>query len=128
MNSLNIVFKPQNNIEIKVNDIPEGIEILFKGTIQDINPALYLNSFFNEVHTKMIEKSLQFVELNLTKLSFLNSSGIRCFILWVTQIPKTPEIKRYHLKIKINKEFLWQENSFNLFKSIEPYFISIEKI
>lgn len=128
MNSLNIVFKPQDNVSAFVNDIAGGIEVVFSGVIQDKNPSYYLSSFFNEIHSKILEKSLKYIELNMINLTFLNSSGIRCFIQWVTQIPKTPNEKKYYLNIKISKNLQWQENSFNLFKSIDPHFISIEKI
>jgi len=116
------------SVDVKVNDIRNGLEIIFRGTIEDKNPSPYLTPFFNDVHNKMIESFSKYVELDVRDLTFLNSSGIRCFIQWVTQIPKTLIDKRYHLKIKISKSLLWQESSFNLFKTIEPNFISVDKI
>mgnify|MGYP001370578118 CR=1 FL=1 len=127
MNSLSIVFIQQDAIDVNINDIKGGIEVIFKGTIEDKNPAPYLTPLFNDIHTKVVESYTKLVELDVRDLTFLNSSGIRCFIQWVAQIPKTPKDKRYHLKIKISKHILWQENSFNLFKSIEPHHISIDK-
>ena len=129
MDSFNINFKSSNDcIKIKLKDITDGVEIFFSGAIDDKNPEEYLSPFFNEVNTKMISTKFKNLDLDLKELTFLNSSGIKCFVQLVTQMMKIPLENRYHLKMKIDSNSQWQNTSFSLLKSVSKDFIIIEKI
>ncbi|OHD18033.1 MAG: hypothetical protein A2086_15875 [Spirochaetes bacterium GWD1_27_9] len=127
MNKLNLNFKSTDKLNIDVYDIENGVEIIFKGFIDDKNPEAMLSSFFNEAHDKIIKSSIKYIELDFTKLIFLNSSGIKILIQWITKDATLSQDKQYYFRLKINSDFHWQENSTSMLKMLVPDLITISK-
>lgn len=106
----------------------DGVTIVFVGAIDDKNPEEYLLPFFDEINNKMVEANLKQLNLDLKKLTFLNSFGIKCFVQLVSKMLKLPENKRYFLRMKIDANSQWQNTSFSLLRTVNKDYIIVEKI
>ncbi len=88
-----------------------GDTVVFKGSIDCSTPGAFLNPFFNELNTKLIEAEMKSVKVDITQLSFLNSSGIKEFVNWVMGLSKVSPDKQYTIEIITNPDQIWQESS-----------------
>ena len=114
------------NVEAK--DTTNGIEIFFNGIIDEVNPGVYLIPMFDEIHNKVVSNKVKIVELNLKGLDFLNSSGIRALIQWISKTTKIQESERYNVIVKINKDILWQDSLASMLKSFDNQYLTVERI
>ncbi|HPO50962.1 MAG TPA: hypothetical protein PLO89_11600 [Spirochaetota bacterium] len=129
MGNFDIDFKSSNDcIKVRTEEIENGVELFFSGAIDDKNPEEYLSPFFSEINNRMINLNSARLDLNLKDLTFLNSSGIKCFVQLVTYMMKIPQEKRYRLTMKIDTYSQWQNTSFSLLKTVSKDYIVIEKI
>ncbi|HOV14579.1 MAG TPA: hypothetical protein PK771_09870 [Spirochaetota bacterium] len=125
MNKLNLNFNSTGKFNIDVQDVDEGVELVFRGLVDDKDPELLLSNFFDEAHEKLVKYECKKVELNFRNLVFLNSSGIKVLIQWVTKDASLSSEKRYRYVMKINPNFHWQGNSCNMLKMLVPDLILI---
>ena len=68
----------------------------------------------------MIEK------LDFSKLTFLNSSGIKTLIKWITKVTPLPADKKYNFKVIANSQITWQETSLKMLSMLAPGLIEIQ--
>jgi hypothetical protein len=50
--------------------------------------------------------------VDVTALTFVNSSGLRLFLDWVAWIATEPEARRYRLRVRTRRDVTWQRASF----------------
>lgn len=51
------------------------------------------------------------IQVDMTSLNFLNSSGIKAISKWIMQLGTTSDDKKYVIKLKHNPEITWQATS-----------------
>lgn len=128
MNKLNLFFKGTEKFNILVSDIPGGVKLTFTGSVDDRNPELSMSNFFDELHYKLTKSNLKYVEVDFTNMIYLNSSGLKIFVSWLTKNATLPTDQRYRLQIFINAIYHWQENSTAMMKMMVPDLVSIHKM
>ncbi len=111
---------------IELRKTPEGLNLLFSGTIDSQNSDILLSPFFDGVHKKIIEKGIKHVDLDFTKLEFLNSRGIKNIVRWILFIPQVPEENSYRIKMIACKHREWQATSLKMLTIIAPAFVTIQ--
>ena len=60
--------------------------VYISGNIVQMKPELYMQDFFTELHQYVLEHEIKRVDVNITKLKFLNSAGIKVLIDWIILI------------------------------------------
>jgi len=118
-------FGIENVITEKATDIANGIKVTFTGDIDVQNPEPIFVPFFEQIHNKVIQNSVKYVELDFSKLTFLNSSGIKTLIKWITKVTPLPADQKYRFKIVANSEITWQETSLKMLAMLAPGLIEI---
>jgi hypothetical protein len=88
-----------------VIDVPKiegvGIELLsphtlkLKGTITKKEPGEELTGFFRSIHQDVLARRLPEFRVDVSELTFVNSSSIRLFIDWAVWIKSEPK-DAYH--------------------------------
>ncbi len=111
---------------VELSDIDDGVLITFSGDIDIQNPEPIFVPFFEQIHANVLKEDIKYVELNFTKLTFLNSSGIKTLIKWITKVTPLPADKKYRFKIIANKEITWQETSLKMLSMLAPGLIEIQ--
>ena len=85
-----------------------------------------MTPFFERVHNSIIERGIKQIKLDITRLQFINSSGIKELIGWITKLDYISENNRYMINIKINENILWQERSASTLVNLFPEYITKE--
>jgi hypothetical protein len=111
---------------VELKDIENGVSVSFSGDIDVQNPEPIFLPFFDKIHTKVIEAGVKFIELDFTRLTFLNSSGIKTLIKWITKVTPLPNDQKYRFLILANSEITWQETSLKMLSMLAPGLIEIK--
>ncbi len=111
MNKLNIEDIVQDKVKIDIEDIPSGLGVKFAGEIDMEDPGIVLDPLFDRIHSGAQQMKFSEVLIDLTRLNFLNSSGIKALAKWVMKLSDLSEDKRYKIKINHNKDITWQVTS-----------------
>lgn len=126
MNSFGIDNVITEKATVELSDMANGIKVTFSGDIDVQNPEPIFVPFFEQIHNKVIENGIKYTELDFSKLTFLNSSGIKTLIKWITKVTPLPAEKKYRFKIIANSEITWQETSLKMLSMLAPGLIEIE--
>lgn len=126
MNSFGIDNVITEKATVELSDISNGMKVTFSGDIDVQNPEPIFVPFFEQIHNKVLENSIKYVELDFSKLTFLNSSGIKTLIKWITKVTPLPIEKKYKFKIVANSEITWQETSLKMLSMLAPGLIEIQ--
>jgi hypothetical protein len=94
--------------------------VALAGTIAVQNPSAELGPFFKALHQAASSDKVAEMVVDVTKLTFVNSSAIRLFVDWSTWVRKDAEGHRYKLKFLIDPQITWQKTSFPVLKSLAP--------
>lgn len=111
---------------VELIDIENGVKVIFSGDIDVQNPEPIFVPFFEQIHTNVIESKTKYVELDFAKLTFLNSSGIKTLIKWITKVTPLPADQKYNFKIIANSQITWQETSLKMLSMLAPGLIEIQ--
>ncbi|OHD10974.1 MAG: hypothetical protein A2086_09115 [Spirochaetes bacterium GWD1_27_9] len=125
MNKFGIENVITEKATVELADIANGIKVTFTGDIDVQNPEPIFVPFFEQIHNKVIQNSVKYVELDFSKLTFLNSSGIKTLIKWITKVTPLPADQKYRFKIVANSEITWQETSLKMLAMLAPGLIEI---
>lgn len=119
-------LKPVKREDLQMN--VRGTTFSISGNVNLTNPADLLEPYIMELHNKLVEEGIRKVTLDLTRLAFLNSAGIREIVNWILLVNSLPEEKRYAVHIKYSSKYLWQESSTSTFVYLNPDLVSKEVI
>ncbi len=104
---------------------PRGT-LSLKGSIATRDPADSIAPFFRAVHKAIVADGLKTFTLDLSGLSFVNSSAIRMFVDWVTWVKQEPATKRYGVRILMDEKVTWQKTSLGVLRTLAPEVVSLE--
>jgi hypothetical protein len=77
------------------------------------DPAAALSGFTRAVHDSAVGDGVKELKVDLTALSFVNSSGIRLFVDWATWL-KATATPPYVLRFVTDRRITWQRTSFKV--------------
>ncbi|MBQ1999525.1 MAG: hypothetical protein II220_08600 [Spirochaetales bacterium] len=98
--------------------------VYISGNIVQIKPELYMHDFFTELHQYVLEHEIKRVDVDITKLKFLNSAGIKVLIDWIILITELSEDNRYQLFFICDSKSFWQETSINTLAIIDSSIVN----
>ena len=115
-------------VQILPKSTAKGIELEFIGEISMENPSKVFFPHIEKIHQEALEHGASEVRLNLTKLSYLNSSGILMFMKWVKMIQGAPPDSRYMLHIVYSKTIVWQRVGMRTLRKMAPDVVSLTEM
>ena len=86
----------------------DGDTVFIAGEIDQLSPRDFLAGFFEIVHSMALGECLGEVKVNVTELSFLNSSGIKEFLSWILRRNRIPTDKKYKINFLFDPTVPWQ--------------------
>jgi len=102
--------------------------IQLSGTIAAQNPAALLAPCLRAIHAAALQDGCSEVQVDVRKLTFVNSSSIRLFIDWAIWIQALDEDKRYKLRFLTHPDITWQNTSFTALKTIVGDIVAFEAV
>ncbi|MCA1950130.1 MAG: hypothetical protein LDL24_06145 [Treponema sp.] len=125
MNKLSIDSIKQDKVTIDVQDISDGIKVVVSGDIDMQDPSTLLDPLFDKVHNGAVSSGIKTVELDVTNLTFLNSSGIKAIAKWIMKLATVDASKKYLIKIIQNKAIAWQATSLQTLTFLVPGSVNV---
>ena len=104
---------------------PEG-KLTLTGTIATRDPAEGIAPFFRAIHNANLADARKSFVIDLSGLTFVNSSAIRLFVDWVTWVKGEPAGSRYKAIIIMNSQITWQKTSLGVLKSLAPEVVELK--
>jgi hypothetical protein len=99
--------------------------LTFSGTITSKDPAADVGPFLRAVHDAAVADKVSELRVDVSALSFVNSSAIRLFVDWTSWLKPS---KPYKLRFATNRHITWQKTSFMALKSLAEEVLSIEQV
>jgi hypothetical protein len=121
---MSIHLSPLKEKELQM--IVKGFTFYISGSVNLSNPSELMGPYILKLHNKAVESGIKKITLDITNLSFLNSSGIREIVNWILLLNNMPEEKKYAIHIKYNSRHQWQESSISTFVCLNPDLVTKE--
>jgi len=122
-------------IHMNAIDVPkvEGVDIellsphilKLKGTITKKEPGKELTGFFRSIHEDVLARRLAEFCVDVSELTFVNSSSIRLFIDWAVWI-KGETKHPYLLRFQTSQKVTWQQTAFSALASLMSNVVRVE--
>jgi hypothetical protein len=125
MSALEAIKVPDvESLEIRLSTPPK---LSLAGTITAKDPAQALGSFFKSVHEAAKADELPEFLVDVSRLTFVNSSAIRLFVDWATWIQQSKR-GAYTLRFLTDRSVTWQRTSFTALCSIAQDVLQVEHV
>lgn len=125
MSSLNAIDLPKvDGLTIELV-APQTLRL--KGTLTRRETSKDLSGFFESLHRSAVSQKLREFSIDVTELTFVNSSSIRLFIDWAVWA-KDEASHAYVLKFVTSRQITWQQTAFSALKSLMKEVVSVERI
>ncbi|HXK20917.1 MAG TPA: hypothetical protein VNG33_24065 [Polyangiaceae bacterium] len=125
MTQLDKVTPPRlETLRVQIESPPN---VVFSGTITSKDPAGDVGPFLRAVHEAVLADKLTELRVDVSALSFVNSSAIRLFVDWAGWIKASKE-GTYKLRFATNRHVTWQKTSFMALKSLAEDVLTIEQV
>jgi hypothetical protein len=113
----------------------EGVDVEFvppntlkmKGVMAKKEPSADVAVLFKRLHTEAIARRMSTFCVDVTGLTFVNSSSIRLFIDWAVWIKSEPT-HRYLLAFRTSRQITWQTTAFAALSSLMKEVVSVERV
>ena len=108
-------------------ELPSPHWVKLKGTITKKEPARDLEGFLRAVHRDATDAKAHEVRVDVSELTFVNSSAIRLFVDWATWL-KNERDHRYKLRFMTSSRITWQKTSFAALLALMKDVLMVERV
>jgi hypothetical protein len=96
------------------------------GMIATREPNQSIGAYFRELHAAILTNHMPAMTVDVSDLTFVNSSAIRLFIDWAMWLNQLPAESRYRLTFVTSRHVTWQSTNFSALRSLVGNVVSVE--
>jgi hypothetical protein len=111
-------------VRIEAKIVGDQVSCSFRGQITSRQPDAAIAPYLRRVHTEAVRVLAQRVIVDVTELSFVNSSGIRLFVDWAMWA-KNDGKKAYSLVFRTKEQVTWQRMTLVALTALAPDVVEI---
>jgi len=120
-----------SNITIpKVDSLSMTIEgetrLMIRGMIATREPNQNIGIYFRALHAEILASHVATFTVDVSELTFVNSSAIRLFIDWAMWLNQLPAAQRYRLTFVTSRHITWQVTNFSALRSLVGNVVFVE--
>jgi hypothetical protein len=104
----------------KVSLRVDGETVFVSGEIDQLSPRDFMAGFLEIVHNMALGEQLAEVKVDVTALSFLNSSGIKEFLSWILRRNRIPPDRKYRINFFFDPTVSWQPITLPRLRDLDP--------
>jgi hypothetical protein len=104
----------------KVSLRADGETVFVAGEIDQLSPRDFMAGFLEIVHNMALGEELREVKVDVTALSFLNSSGIKEFLSWILRRNRIPPDRKYRINFLFDPAVSWQPITLPRLRDLDP--------
>jgi hypothetical protein len=101
----------------------DKLRVTFSGT-GDVAAIEILGSYLKQVHAEAERLSLSEVTCDFRKLSFMNSSCFKAFVVWIDTVKNAS--RAYRIRFLTDPEMHWQRRSLEALRRLATAVVSVE--
>lgn len=109
-----------------VEIIPDGSVVRMRGKMTSRQPDPAIQTYLRSMHDEAQKLRLASIEVDVTGLSFVNSSAIRLFVDWAMWAKGSAETPLYQLVFHIKEGITWQRMTLTALTSLAPAVVRVE--
>jgi hypothetical protein len=94
-------------------------KIKCSGVLDGPDATTHLQPHLLSLHEALLEHKVKLVQLDLSTVEYMNSSGIKCFMAWFLKADRAKETA-YQIEIMFDAKRTWQYVSFTTMGRIAP--------
>jgi hypothetical protein len=99
------------------------LSVTFSGT-GDVAAIEILGSYLKQVHAEAERLSLTEVTCDFRKLSFMNSSCFKAFVVWIDTVKNAARV--YRIRFLTDPDMHWQRRSLEALRRLATTVVSVE--
>lgn len=103
----------------------QTLRVRLEGEV-DLDAIDAISQVLKRAHAAAQELGAKQVVLDLTKLEFVNSSGIKHFVTWIRSASELTEPAAYDIKLVSNPLLPWQRRSLEALRCFNPKLVTVE--
>lgn len=100
--------------------------VYLSGSIDNSNSDTILAPLFEEAHNQIIKSKMTKVNLNITSVSYMNSSAMKALVNWILKLNTLPDASKYTINFICSSNFEWQEPRVNMLELINKKYVTKE--
>lgn len=120
MKQLDMEDMIHDKLSIRVGGENDEILLRIEGELEMEDPSVLLKPFFSEFHEKMLGAEIVKIHLDLSRLTFINSSGLKVFFRWICDVDDLDESLAYHIDIHYSPKIAWQASNVYAMQDLAP--------
>lgn len=99
--------------------------IRFSGEIDHADPSEFLAPFFGDVVTQASGSGMSQIKIDIRELKFINSSGVKSFVLFLVKMMGLPENKRFKVDFVHDPGVTWQRAILSPLMVLAPNYVRV---
>jgi hypothetical protein len=118
-------FLPLDTGDVQVSAQLDGavLRLVMSGSVDTRDPGPVFDPYWQATDAALRREGVRHVELDISGLEFMNSSGILTLVRWVTRVKTPPP---YQIVIRYDREVTWQQTSLPVLAKLVPGVVRVE--
>lgn len=110
---------PVPGFSVRLSAQGDTVTLACTGTLDSNDSTAHLQPHLLALHGQLLESGVKKVVLDVTQVSYMNSSGVKCFMTWFIKAERLKE-PPYEIQIVFDPQRTWQYVSFTTMGRIAP--------
>ena len=99
------------------------LRLVMSGSVDTRDPGPIFDPYWQAIDASLRREGVQQVELDISSVEFMNSSGILTLVRWVTRVETPPA---YQIVIRYDRGVAWQQTSLPVLARLVPGVVRVE--
>ena len=95
----------------------DSLRVVVAGTVETRDPGALFDPYWADLDQAVRREGIQRVELDISSLDFMNSSGILTLVRWIMKIRAQPA---YQLVLHHDQNLTWQKTNVPVLAKLAP--------
>jgi len=112
---------------VTVTAVPQGdtLRVAMKGTVESRDPGASFDPYWSGLDEAVRREGIRQVELDLSGLDFMNSSGILTLVRWMMKVKAQPA---YQIVVRHDQNLTWQKTNVPVLAKLAPAVVRLAPI
>jgi anti-anti-sigma factor len=99
-------------------------DIEISGNI-DLQNVSHVGTMMTALIAELEKRKIHEARVDLRRLYFINSSGLKLFVTWITRVGEMLPVQRYKIVFVANNKLQWQKRSLRALSALDPTLVHL---
>lgn len=111
-----------------VEFIPKGHAVRIRGKMTSRQPEASIHPYLRRIHDEVCRLKLKEIDIDVTELTFVNSSAIRLFVDWTMWAKGSQDTPLYEIIFHAKEGITWQRMTLTALTSLAPKVVHVRSV